>query len=54
MPLFDYQVIDAGGKKRTGVIEAHDEREVKEKLREQGLMVSKLSPKETVVYPYMD
>jgi len=45
MPLYQYQAIDAKGKKRSGLIEAQGEKEAKEKLREQGVMVSKLAPK---------
>src|SRR6187397_1606357 len=42
MPLYQYQAIDSSGKKRSGLIEAQGEKEAKEKLREQGIMVSKL------------
>lgn len=45
MPLYHYQAIDATGKKRSGLIEAQGEKEAKEKLREQGVMVSKLAQK---------
>jgi general secretion pathway protein F len=42
MPLYQYQAFSSGGKKRTGIIEAQGEREAKDKLREQGIMVSNL------------
>lgn len=48
MPLYQYQALDGAGKKRTGLIEAQDERDAKLKLREQGLMVAALTTKSTV------
>ena len=45
MPLYQYQAIDSNGKKRSGLIEAQGEKEAKDKLREQGVMVSKIAPK---------
>lgn len=45
MPLFQYQYVDAQGKRRGGMIEAQGDREAKEKLREQGLIITKLSSK---------
>lgn len=45
MSLFQYQAIDAKGKKQSGVIEAQNEREAKERLRERNLMVMQISPK---------
>ena len=45
MPLYQYHAIDGSGKKRSGLIEAQGEKEAKDKLREQGVMVSKLTPK---------
>ena len=45
MTLYQYQAFDAAGKKKNGVIEAQTEREVKEKLREQGMMVSQIATK---------
>ncbi len=48
MPLYHYQALDSSGKKRIGFIEAIDERDVKNKLREQGLMVSSLSTKASI------
>lgn len=47
MPLYQYQALDAKAKKRQGLIEAHNEREAKETLRQQGVMVTRLSPKGT-------
>lgn len=43
MPLFNYEAIDASGKNRSGLIDAQSEKEAKEKLRSQGVMVKKLS-----------
>lgn len=48
MPLYHYQALDALGKKKIGFIEAHSEREAKNVLRDQGLMVSQLSIKTAV------
>lgn len=48
MPLFNYVALDANGKKKTGLIEAQEEREAKEKLREIGLMVVKVSLKSRI------
>jgi len=48
MPLYQYYSIDASGKKKSGVIEGHNEREVKERLRLQGILVTKLESKSTV------
>lgn len=45
MPLYQYQALDRSGKKITGMIEAQEERDAKEKLRDQGLMVAKLTLK---------
>ncbi len=39
MPLYQYTALDAKGKKKSGLIEAQGEKEAKEKLREQGVMV---------------
>lgn len=43
MPLYAYQALNGQGKKIKGTLEAETSREAKEKLREQGLMVSLLS-----------
>lgn len=48
MPLYQYQALDQQGKKRTGFIEALDEKEAKGKLRDQGLMVSSMTTKASV------
>lgn len=48
MPLYQYQALDQQGKKRTGFIEALDERDAKNKLRDQGLMVSAMTTKASV------
>jgi len=45
MPLYTYQAIDTQGKRRKGLIESHNEREAKGRLRDQGLMVSKIGLK---------
>lgn len=42
MPLYDYQAIDSKGKKLKGLIDGDNENEAKMKLREQGIMVTKL------------
>lgn len=48
MPIYQYNAIDAAGKKRSGLIEAHTEREAKDKLRDQGSMVVKIHEKSGV------
>lgn len=48
MALYQYQAINQEGKKRSGAIEAQSEKDAKDKLRDQGLMVSKLSLKQNV------
>ncbi len=45
MPLYQYQAVDHSGKKRKGMIEAQGEREAKETLREQGVLVTSVSIK---------
>jgi general secretion pathway protein F len=45
MPLYQYQYVDAQGKRRSGVIEAQGDKEAKTKLREQGLLVTQLQTK---------
>lgn len=42
MPLYNYEAIDASGKRRAGLIDAQSEKDAKEKLRSQGAMVKKL------------
>lgn len=42
MPVFHYQAIDGKGKKIKGFVEAMNEPEAKQKLREQGVMLTKL------------
>ncbi len=42
MPVYHYQVLDSHGHKHSGILEAYSEKEAKERLRVQGLMVSKL------------
>jgi general secretion pathway protein F len=48
MPLYSYQALDASGKKRSGMIEAHNERDAKSILREQGVLVTQLAVKTNV------
>lgn len=48
MPLFQYQALDAEGKRKNGLIEAQNERDAKNKLREMGIMLIKLTPKARV------
>lgn len=48
MPLYHYQALDNTGKKKSGFIEAHNERDAKSILRDQGLMVSQISVKTAV------
>lgn len=48
MPLYQYQYVDGQRKKRSGVIEAQGDREAKEKLREQGLLIIQLQVKNKV------
>lgn len=48
MPLYQYQYVDALGKKRSGAIEAQGDREAKEKLRDQGFLVTRLQAKSKV------
>lgn len=45
MPLYTYNAIDTLGKKRTGALEAHSEKEAKSILREQGVMVIQIGIK---------
>lgn len=45
MPLYQYQALDHQGSKQKGLVEAGNEREAKDKLRSQSLMVSSLSMK---------
>lgn len=45
MPLFHYAAIDSQGKKRKGLIEAQNEKDAKEKLRDQGVMVTTIGVK---------
>lgn len=48
MPLYQYQYVDGKGKRRSGFIEAQGDREAKDKLREQGLLVTQLGIKNKV------
>ncbi len=45
MPLYHYQALDKTSKKRSGLIEAQNEKDGKDKLREQGLMVVRIVEK---------
>lgn len=46
MPLYHYQALDSLGKKKSGFIEAHNEKEARGILREQGIMVKVIAAKE--------
>lgn len=48
MPLYQYQYVDAQGKRKSGAIEAQGDREAKSKLREQGVIVTQLKTKTKV------
>jgi general secretion pathway protein F len=48
MPLYQYQYVDSLGKRRSGAIEAQGDREAKEKLREQGFLVTQLQVKSKI------
>lgn len=48
MALFHYQSLDSSGKKRSGIVEAAGEREAKIKLREQGVIVTRIKLKNSV------
>lgn len=48
MPLYQYQYVDALGKRKSGSIDAQGDREAKLKLREQGVLVTQLSAKSKV------
>lgn len=45
MPLFQYQALDVNGRKKSGLIEAQGDKEAKDKLREMGVFVTKLTVK---------
>jgi len=48
MTLYQYQYVDSSGKRRSGAIDALGEREAKQKLRDQGLLVTELQAKTRV------
>lgn len=48
MPLYHYQYVDGNGKRRAGHIEAHGDQEAKNKLREQGVLVTQLQARSKV------
>lgn len=48
MPLYHYQYVDGNGKRRSGHIEANGDQEAKNKLREQGVLVTQLQAKTKV------
>lgn len=48
MPLYHYQALDGLGKKRTGNIDAHNEKDAKNILREQGVFVTQIGVKTNV------
>lgn len=45
MPHYHYQYVDAAGKRKSGVIESKGDREAKQQLREQGVLVTQFSVK---------
>ncbi|CDZ79779.1 General secretion pathway protein F [Candidatus Rubidus massiliensis] len=45
MPLYQYQSILPTGKKKNGMVEAQSEKEARGRLREQGILVTKISEK---------
>jgi general secretion pathway protein F/type IV pilus assembly protein PilC len=49
MPLFYYRAINPSGKKQKGFIEAFNERDAKQKLREQGVFVTQLTTKSSLL-----
>lgn len=48
MPLYQYQYVDSSGKRKSGAIEAQGDREAKEKLREQGFLITQLKEKSKI------
>lgn len=48
MALYQYQALDAQGKRKNGFIEAQSDKEAKDKLREMGMMVMNVSIKTRV------
>lgn len=48
MPVFHYQALEPTGKKVKGFIEAQNEREAKQKLRDQSVMVTKIEANATL------
>lgn len=48
MPLYQYQYVDSSGKRKSGSIEAQGDKEAKQKLREQGFLVTQLQAKSKV------
>ena len=45
MPLYQYHYVDSSGKRKTGVIESQGDKEAKQYLREQGVIVTRLTLK---------
>lgn len=48
MPLYQYYYVDLTGKKKSGTIDAQGDREAREKLREQGFLVTQLQAKSKI------
>lgn len=46
MPVYQYQYVDASGKKKSGTAEAGGDKEIKQRLRDQGFLIVKLEIKE--------
>lgn len=49
MPLYAYQAIDSNRKKRSGLIDAHSEKDARSRLRDQGVMVTSIEVKKGAV-----
>ncbi len=49
MPLYTYQALDSKGKKKSGLIDAHSERDARGRLRDQGVMVTTIEEKKGAV-----
>lgn len=48
MPLYQYQALDKNAKRKKGLIEAQNEKEAKDKLREMGVMVISVDVKKSM------
>ncbi len=48
MPIYQYQYVDSSGKRKASSVDAKNDSEAKNKLREQGLLVTQLSLKKAI------